>query len=289
MASKEVFEASVLRYLCDRSSNAIPPTEGEAQKLMAKFVARLPRGVGHSVESVWRIRDITGDQIVSVTLENDELGRPWNDDDIFRIAKRLGIPEETTLRAIRAKNVLPEIHVERFTPEDLHELELDPTKLRLLTPEQFEDFTANRLDKMGFHVQSVGGTNTRDGGIDLIAYPKVASVCGILIAVQVKHHKGNQKTGSAAVERLVAWKDHHFNIGVLVTNTQFTRNAKFVAEREKVFLRLRDFEDVSQWIRGNLSRMHEWREFPKSIVLAPGIEVQLQPNPKVVVKAVKFK
>ena len=109
------------------------------------------------------------------------------------------------------------------TPKMLRFLKEDPNLLRSLSPSQFEQFVAGRLDSMGFDVTLTGETSHKDGGIDLIAVPKIPSVGSFLLAGQVKHHRGNQKTGREAVDRLLSWKNSHFRLGLLVTNTEFTK------------------------------------------------------------------
>lgn len=170
-----------------------------------------------------------------------------------------------------------------FSPELLRLLQEDPTRLRSLTPEQFERFTAERLDRMGYNVTLTGNANRRDGGIDLIAVPKVANIGSHVIAGQVKHHKGDRTTGRDAVDRLLAWKDSYFGVGLLVTNTSFTRDAVWTAqyERNARFLRLRDFTDLKRWLQDQWGTEEDWREIPDRIELAPGVVVEI-PKPRIV-------
>ena len=92
---------------------------------------------------------------------------------------------------------------------------------------------AERMDRMGYNVTLTGATSRKDGGIDLIAAPKSASLGSVVIAGQVKHHQGDQKTGRDAVDRLLAWKDSYFGVGLLVTNTSFTHDAVWTAQQER--------------------------------------------------------
>ena len=99
---------------------------------------------------------------------------------------------------------------------------------------------------MGYNVKLTGETNRKDGGIDLIAVPKLASLGSYVIAGQMKHHRGDQRTGVDAVDRLLAWKDSVFRTGLLVTNTSFTNDAVWKAHKDgnAHFLCLRDFTDL---------------------------------------------
>ena len=169
-----------------------------------------------------------------------------------------------------------------FSPQLLRFLQEDPTRLRSLTPEQFERFTAERLDRMGYNVKLTGPTNRKDGGIDLIAVPKLVSLGSYVIAGQVKHHRGDQTTGVDAVDRLLAWKDSVFRAGLLVTNTSFTNDAVWKAHNDgnAHFLRLRDFTDLKRWLQNQYGSEEDWREIPDRIELAPGVVIEI-PRPRI--------
>ncbi len=168
-----------------------------------------------------------------------------------------------------------------ITPRLLEILKEDPSRLRQLLPEQFEQFVAERIDRMGFNVRLTGSTYHKDGGIDLIAVPKMPSICTFLFAGQIKHHRTDQKTGREAVDRLLSWKDSLFRIGLLVTNTGFTKDALWVASQDpnKAFLRLRDFYDLKRWVEDNFWSAEEWREIPDEVSLAPEVTIAV-PKPK---------
>lgn len=168
-----------------------------------------------------------------------------------------------------------------ITPRLLNHLKENPEHLRRLSPSQFEQFIAERLDRMGFDVTLIGATSHRDGGIDLIAVPKIRTVGAFLLAGQVKHHERDGKTGREAVDRLLAWKDSHFRLGLLATNTEFTKDARWAAAQatNQTFLRLRDFEDLKRWIGENFYSLENWQEIPDEVNLAPGVTVAI-PKPK---------
>jgi Restriction endonuclease len=134
---------------------------------------------------------------------------------------------------------------------------------------------------MGFDVTLTGSTTTRDGGIDLIAIPKVRSVGSFLLAGQIKHHRGRQKTGRDAVDRLLAWKDTCFRLGLLITNTFFTRDAIWTSNEEahRAFIRLRDFNDLKRWLEDYFHSQEDWQEIPQEVTLAPGVTIAI-PKPK---------
>lgn len=166
------------------------------------------------------------------------------------------------------------------TPELLDLLRREPTELVNLAPERFEMVVADRLDRMGYDVQFTGQTSLRDGGVDMIAVPRAPGAAAFLLAVQAKHHRQGRSTGRDAVDRLLAWQNSAFRLGLLVTNTRFTKDAVWAASKHdaKHFLRLRDFGDLSRWLQDVFGSELDWREIPDVIELAPGISVRV-PKP----------
>ncbi len=124
------------------------------------------------------------------------------------------------------------VQVVDISPALLRVLKENPDELRSLRPDQFEAFVANRLDRMGFDVKLTGSTNRKDGGIDIIAVPKIMTAGSFILAAQVKHHRGEQTTGRDAVDRLLAWKGTEIGLGMLVTNTSFSKDALWKAAQD---------------------------------------------------------
>lgn len=171
----------------------------------------------------------------------------------------------------------PQVSFLDVTPQLLMLLRDNPAELRNLSPERFEHVIAERIDRMGYDVQLTGRTNLRDGGIDLIAVPRIRTVGSFLMAAQMKHHRGDRTTGRSDVDRLLAWKDSPFRIGLLITNTTFSQDALWLADQvhNRAFLRLRDFEDLKRWLGGQFDSQSDWRELPDVISLAPGVTVSV--------------
>ena len=185
------------------------------------------------------------------------------------------------LRAASRVGALPTISiVSDITPELLRSLKEDPARLHSLTPEQFENLACERLGRMGFVVTKAGATNRKDGGIDIIGAKRDAAVGDFLVAAQVKHHRGGQKTGSDKVRDLLSFKNTVFRFGLLVTNTGFTEDAKWIAVQgdNRWFAKLRDFEDIREWLEENFAS-EGLAELPHEIELAPGVTINV-PRPK---------
>jgi hypothetical protein len=162
-----------------------------------------------------------------------------------------------------------------FSQEVLAWLLEDLERLKGLPPDKFQFFIADRLERFGLQAQMVGDVYRKDGGVDIIAYPKVPTV-PFLLAVQAKHHRTARKTSVGDV------RDFHgvlsssatpFHMGMIVTNTTFTPDAEWFANNNKTLLRLRDLKDLQRWLREDFINEHEWREIPNEIELAPGIMI----------------
>jgi hypothetical protein len=200
---------------------------------------------------------------------SDETELP-NPRQIYEIAKRNGFLATHSSR----------IQIINATPRILDLLRDSPEQMSRLNPAEFENLIANRLDRMGFDVVATGAVYSPDGGIDLIATPKQRNLGSFLLAAQVKHHATGRPVTREDVDRLLSWKDSVFRLGLLVTNTQFTAPARWIAqqERNRHFLRLREFSDLKRWLYDNFDDDAEWSELPSFIELAPGVSIEI-PKP----------
>lgn len=154
----------------------------------------------------------------------------------------------------------------------LEGLRRDPAELLSISPEQFEQFLCGRLSEMGLDSERVGSIYAPDGGIDIVSWPRERSPFPFLLAVQAKHHADMaRKVGPGAVRQMQAIVDRlPFQAGLIVTNTAFTANARWVAQNRPHLVRLRDFDDLKRWIFDNFLDETEWREIPESIEYMPG-------------------
>lgn len=158
----------------------------------------------------------------------------------------------------------------------------DLGRLRQLPADKFQYLIADRLERFGLEAQMVGNINRKDGGVDIVAYPKLATV-PFLLAVQAKHHHTERKTGPSDVRDfhgVLTSRGSPFHLGMIVTNTIFTPDAKWFADNNKTLLRLRDIQDLRRWLREDFVNEHEWREIPEEVQLAPGIVIQI-PRPRI--------
>jgi len=169
------------------------------------------------------------------------------------------------------------VHVVTITPDIVKALCSDPNAIYRLTPSAFEEFICDRLQAMGFGVSQVGGHSYhKDGGIDIIAWLPQAEF-PFLMAIQAKHHRSPEyKIGPSPVRELLGViQSLPFNAGVLVTNTTFTPDAKWVAQQKPNLMRLRDIYDIRRWLEDNFLDECDWRNFPDQIIVCPGVVIDL--------------
>lgn len=168
------------------------------------------------------------------------------------------------------------VEVVSISPEVIARLAATPADLSTLSPEEFELLVADRLALMGHGVQRVGSTNTRDGGIDLIAWPERNASIPYLLAVQVKHSRKGRTVPSRVVRDLKGVLSMTpLDFGLLVTNTTFSPDARWVARERPNIVRLRDFNDLKYWLREEFAHENLDRDLPSEISLGPGLRVTI--------------
>ncbi|MCX7047233.1 MAG: restriction endonuclease [Candidatus Sumerlaeota bacterium] len=195
-------------------------------------------------------------------------------------AKHLGLPDSFfaslgTSSGIPAKRVC----VVDLTSDLLRVLRRDLEQLYKLTPSAFENLIHNRLERMELGVVRVGkSTFQKDGGIDMIAWPLKCAFSS-LIAVQVKHHRTqNMHTGPVPIREMQGvLSAFPFSVGLLVTNTTFTPDARWAAENMQGLLRLKDIADLRRWIFDDFIEEYSLRDIPQQVEVCPGVVVFLPP------------
>ena len=153
------------------------------------------------------------------------------------------------------------VRLREFGREMLDWLYEDTERIKNLSPDRFQYLIADRLEQYGLGVQIVGNVYRKDGGIDIVAYPNKGSL-PFLLAVQAKHHRCDRKTVTRDVRDLcgaLASRNSPFHMGMLVTNTTFTPDARFFADNNKTLLRLRDIADLRRWLNDDFDNPFEWR------------------------------
>lgn len=158
------------------------------------------------------------------------------------------------------------------------QLRVSPSLIYQLKPDQFEELICERLFAMGFEPCKVGSTNRKDGGIDIVFWPRIRTPIPFLCAAQVKHHRNPEtKEGPSTVRDFAGvLSGHPFNAGLLVTNTSFSPDAEWFARKHAQLLRLRDFHDIQRWLVDTFDDPVEAREIPATIELCPGVVIKIR-------------
>ncbi len=148
----------------------------------------------------------------------------------------------------------------------------DPARMAQLTPEQFENLVANRLRANNFTVYRNGHTYQRDGGVDLFAVPNAGELPGV-VAVQVKHSHRNKRVGPAVIREFAGVvTTTGLNAGLIVTNTDFTPDARWFARQTGSLIRLRNFADLRRWLEDQFGGDDVYDELPSFIQLGEGLK-----------------
>jgi len=158
------------------------------------------------------------------------------------------------------------------------QVDIDPVLVHSLNPQQFEEFICDRFSAIGFESKLTGATNRKDGGIDILFWPRQSVPFPFLGAAQLKHRRDpSRKEGVSTVRDFAgAISGHPFSAGVLITNTSFTPDVEWFARERAKLIRLRGFSDVRRWVMGSFIDEAEWREIPTEIELCPGVTVRLR-------------
>lgn len=163
------------------------------------------------------------------------------------------------------------------TRQLISQIEQDYSAIYRLEPGQFEDLIRDRFEQMGFTTEKVGHTFRKDGGIDLLFWPRSGGAWPFLGAAQLKHHR--KATTTTPVQDIREFRGAigglPIDIGVVVTNTTFTPDAEWLAQNRSPILRLRDMRSLRRWVAGNFIDDADWRELPQEIELCPGVKIDL--------------
>lgn len=143
-----------------------------------------------------------------------------------------------------------------------------------LTSEEFEELVFDRLLAMDLQAFRMGPANRKDGGIDAVFWTR--GLLPMLGAVQIKHHRSPEaKVGPAVVRELAgAMEGHHFNVGLIITNTSFTEDAKHRADTCTTPIQLRDGEVLRKWVADDFT-IEKLEFVSRNAEFCKGIEIRV--------------
>lgn len=111
--------------------------------------------------------------------------------------------------------------------------------VRKMNPYVFQNLVAALLRAMGYHIAEVAKEG-KDGGIDIIAYTDPLGVKVPRIIVQVKRYQGTKIT-APDIQQLLGTLKRNSDVGIFVTSSSFTSEAKKEARNAGKHVELIDF------------------------------------------------
>lgn len=125
-------------------------------------------------------------------------------------------------------------------------LKVQPQDLFTISPREFEILVAELLTDMGARVRLT--PITRDGGYDMAAYIPTA-IGELLCFVEVKRNAPHRPVSVAVVRALHGVvTDNDATVGMIVTTSYFSPEARMHQSRHSARLRLSDYREVVSWI-----------------------------------------
>jgi HJR/Mrr/RecB family endonuclease len=133
----------------------------------------------------------------------------------------------------------------------IHYIMENPQEIHSLTPRQFEELIAELFIKEGCNVELTQAT--RDGGKDLIVYRN--DIFGNQkYVVECKKYSQKNKVGINVIQRLYGVQmGESANKGYVITSSSFTQAAKDYAIEHSFALDLKEYQDVTNWIKSHYS------------------------------------
>lgn len=133
----------------------------------------------------------------------------------------------------------PEFDLNKIKPIPINEeviSELAKNEIDNLSPRRFEELTAQLFSKLGYKVQLTG--MTRDGGMDIVASNEITK--GLKphnVIIECKRYSKDNSIGAAIIRNLLGTMFmNKADRGILVTSSQFTREAINIAENQPIEL-----------------------------------------------------
>lgn len=139
------------------------------------------------------------------------------------------------------------ITITNFVSEQLmREIARHPKILKTIERRRFEEFIAELFHGFGYTVELTG--RTRDGGKDIIAVKNVDSI-NLRYLIECKRpDPGNPVTVSTVRELLGVKTDDSATKALIVTTTNFTKDASSLIERHRWHLEGKIYNDIIGWI-----------------------------------------
>jgi len=160
-------------------------------------------------------------------------------------------PAKETLAATSIGRLPPESPIITL-PTDLRLIRWvmqDPERLLALSPREFEHFTAELLERLGYSDVKTG-QGSKDRGVDVTAY--INHPLGVeRVIVQCKRHALSHKVGEPVIKQLLTDTQlHQAARGLVVTTSYLTSDARLLVDAFRYRLSSLDFKELSALLHG---------------------------------------
>jgi len=150
------------------------------------------------------------------------------------VSPRLGIPSV----------LVPDF--EAVNSELLKHLARKPRDVHRLTWAGFERLVARILSELGYEVEHT--RLTRDGGVDIWALRR-SDLGETLYAIDAKKYSPTRLVGPEPVRAIYGVASmEEASVGMIVTTSRFSADARLLADQHRFRLSLKDFDDLSAWL-----------------------------------------
>jgi hypothetical protein len=168
-----------------------------------------------------------------------------NADELFSKPK----PTGEQLFTIQPGLLVPEFKLQlaQVNEELIRYLASHPRILPSLDPRLFEELIGELFRDLGYEI--IVTPQSRDGGVDIRAIQK-SSVGTVLYLIECKRYGPERPVGVDIVRKLYGVvAAEHASCGILATTSYFTADAKEFAKNIQYQLSLRDYNDLTNWLR----------------------------------------
>jgi HJR/Mrr/RecB family endonuclease len=128
----------------------------------------------------------------------------------------------------------------------LNQLAAEPKLLHSLHPRAFEELVARILKDQGCDVTLT--KSTRDGGYDVLGHYR-SSVIDVVFFAECKRYAPENRVGVEVIRGLYGVTEaHHANLGLVITTSTFTKDAREEKLRIGPRIDLKEFNDLCNWL-----------------------------------------
>lgn len=194
--------------------------------------------VAYRIENKKRAEDFN----LNILQKSDTLN-----EDIFNILNLNNFNLETIYRSQIIDVTKIKIDFDKVNNELIKHLSLNPKELYNINWKTFEKLVTHLLRSLGYKVTHT--PLTRDGGVDIWAIFK-NELGEIKYAIDAKMYSPNRLVGPEIIRAIYGVTEmEKANVGMIVTSSFFSPEAKYIAEQNRYRISLKDYNNIKEWIK----------------------------------------